>query len=347
MNLAASPQRQVALHATSGPSSWHAFGLAAGPWFLLFGGVGLAAKTLGDALWSEGVMAAFVAAGILTILLARWRDPSAQTRSLPLALLVGGLSGAGLGVVLLLSAMLCWFLTDVASGGRWGEGRLWLASLLIAQFLGVCGFLLFRRQPQRGWELTRRIVLGVLGLGLGVGVVLYAFYTGPRDLATYPPQADSPYRLPWPAGVAHLCSQSNRGVVSHRGSGEYSYDFAMPVGSDVCAARGGIVVQVEDQHDGNGLDLPNNRIVIQHDDRTFGVYAHLKQHGSHVRPGQRVVQGERLGASGNVGFSLSPHLHFHVQEGNRTLPVSFADVPGDGVPRMFHRYTSGNTVSGP
>jgi murein DD-endopeptidase MepM/ murein hydrolase activator NlpD len=72
------------------------------------------------------------------------------------------------------------------------------------------------------------------------------------------------------------------------------------------------------------------------------VYAHLRQGGSLVRTGQLVARGEPLGLSGNVGLSMLPHLHFHVQSRSHTLPVSFADVPGDGVPRMFRRYTSGN-----
>ncbi|MBI3823878.1 MAG: M23 family peptidase, partial [Planctomycetes bacterium] len=48
-----------------------------------------------------------------------------------------------------------------------------------------------------------------------------------------------------------LCGQSNRGVVSHRGFEQYAYDFTMPVGAEVCAARGGLIVNVIDHNDGN------------------------------------------------------------------------------------------------
>ena len=82
---------------------------------------------------------------------------------------------------------------------------------------------------------------------------------------------------------------------------------------------------------------------MAHEDGTVGVYAHLRQGGSLVRCGQTVARGEPLGFSGNVGHSMLPHLHFHVQSlVGRTIPCTFADVPADGAPRMFRRYTSGN-----
>lgn len=180
-------------------------------------------------------------------------------------------------------------------------------------------------------------------------VLLFAsccILTGPRDLARYPANATSPYKLPWPAGVKWLCVQSNRGIVSHRGWEEFAFDFLMPVGSDVCAARGGVVTGVNVSHDGHGLKAPNNFIAIAHGDGTSGWYLHLQKDGSLVRVGERVEQGQRIGKSGHVGRSLAPHLHFAVVgEGSRrvTLPVSFADVTEHaGVPRMWFHYTSGN-----
>jgi murein DD-endopeptidase MepM/ murein hydrolase activator NlpD len=57
-----------------------------------------------------------------------------------------------------------------------------------------------------------------------------------------------------------------------------------------------------------------------------------------------VRQGQPIAASGNVGLSMLPHVHFEVtDEEGRLLPVTFADVPTDaGIPRMFKRYVSGN-----
>ena len=45
----------------------------------------------------------------------------------------------------------------------------------------------------------------------------------------------------------------------------------------------------------------DNLIVIQHDDGTTLLYGHLTHDGAAVSVGERVVQGELLGHSGNTG----------------------------------------------
>jgi len=197
-------------------------------------------------------------------------------------------------------------------------------------------------RPPRRWR--RRLLWGTLSVFVHLAAA-YLFFTGPHDFARYPVRESSPYKLPWPAGQSWLCCQSNRGVVSHRGWQEFAFDFLMLEGSDVCAARGGVVAAIVVGHDGHGLDAPNNYIAIDHGDGTTGWYLHLQKGGSLVELRQRVAQGERIGRSGHVGRSLAPHLHFHVRETARrvTVPVSFADVDRhDGVPRMGFSYVSGN-----
>ena len=133
--------------------------------------------------------------------------------------------------------------------------------------------------------------------------------------------------------------------MSHRDWDEFAYDFVMPVGSDVSATRDGIVIHVTDYHNGNGSGKENNIIIIQHEDGTLGYYLHVKQHGSYVGEGDRIAQGQVIAASGNVGHSLMPHLHFSVVDPleDKTLPITFADVHADsGIPRMFKWYTSEN-----
>lgn len=170
----------------------------------------------------------------------------------------------------------------------------------------------------------------------GTGIALL---TGPENLDDYPKQAGSPYQLPWAAGVERICVQGNRGFVSHHGGGRFAWDFAMPVGSKVCAARAGTVVRSIDHHAERGNRKPNNLVAIKHSDGTVASYLHLRNGGSLVKVGQVVEQGEAIAESGNVGRSMMPHLHFHVREGQRTIPVSFVDVPSDkGVPRTGKRY---------
>jgi len=63
--------------------------------------------------------------------------------------------------------------------------------------------------------------------------------------ATHDPSAI--YRLPYPPERRWVVSQGNFGRFSHEaGSGdEYCVDWAMPSGSPVCAARGGIVIAIK------------------------------------------------------------------------------------------------------
>jgi murein DD-endopeptidase MepM/ murein hydrolase activator NlpD len=186
---------------------------------------------------------------------------------------------------------------------------------------------------------TSSVVASVAALG-AAAVVYAAVFTGPRDLAAYPEPEDSPYRLPFPDGRPHLCAQGNRGVFTHRGDLEYAYDFAMPVGSPVHAARAGEVIEVDVSHDGIG-NYRGNQIRIRHDDGSVAVYAHLQHRGSSVAQGDRVAQGQRIGSSGTTGRSVYPHLHFQVDRDGRSFAISFGDVPEDhGVPRAGSWYTA-------
>jgi hypothetical protein len=329
---------------TSAPVPSTPFGLTRSLWFLVFLAAGVAASLVADALFSDAAIVATFATCMLMIVALRLysRTTAGGGPSSPRGLGLTLVRGLGLGATVLFCAMASWFLGEVASGGRMAGVPLWAGRIFLAEFLGLIFFLLLRPRTARPWEICRRIAGTLVLAGMAIALILYLVFTGPANLAGYPVAASSHYRLPWPAGVTRLCIQSNRGIVSHRGREEYAYDFAMPVGSIFCAARAGIVVEVVDAWDGNGLQAPNNAILMLHEDDTVGVYAHLRQGGSLVRVGQRVARGEPLGLSGNVGLSMLPHLHFHVQSGYRTLPITFAELRGDGAPRMFRRYTSGN-----
>ena len=189
--------------------------------------------------------------------------------------------------------------------------------------------------------LVGKILAGALAAIAVTGGAVYGFATGPTQLDRYPAAATSPYHLPYPAGKTYLCVQSNRGVVSHRGWEQFAYDFAMPVGSDICAARAGEVIKVVTEHDGHGYRWPNNMVVVRHDDGTEASYLHIQKGGSRVAVGDKVAQGQVIAASGHVGNSMLPHLHLHVTDAEHksTLPIAFSDMGRDrGVPRMFMWY---------
>ena len=196
--------------------------------------------------------------------------------------------------------------------------------------------------------MAKRRLLSIAGsvvtLLLLVSALLFFSLTGPQELSQFPLPEESPYLLPWPEGIAYFCVQGIRGVVSHRGTSQFAYDFYMPVGSDICAARAGKVVKVVQHNDGNGYRWPNNLVIIDHGDGTHACYAHIKQDGAYVKAGDAVTQRQVIAASGNVGNSTMPHLHFHVREKEtgHTIPITFRDVKKDkGVPRMFKWYASG------
>lgn len=149
------------------------------------------------------------------------------------------------------------------------------------------------------------------------------------------------YRAPFPAAVSYAISQAFPKTVTHTTPDSlHAVDIAMPVGSNVLAARSGIVVEVASTNFRSSLQPGQagaraNLVRIMHDDGTFAIYAHLNWNSIRVRPGDRVARGQYIADSGNTGFSTGPHLHFVVLKNAGTrlesLPVRFAAAEGAGV----------------
>ncbi|WP_025742669.1 M23 family metallopeptidase [Aquimarina pacifica] len=125
---------------------------------------------------------------------------------------------------------------------------------------------------------------------------------------------DFKYYLPFPKGEDYWLSQGYNGAVSHQN--ENSLDFKMPIGTKVYAARGGVVVDVEQSYTKRCTTSEcakyNNYILVYHEDGTFAEYTHLKQNGAKVKVGANVKIGQLIGLSGDVGWATGPHLHFTV-----------------------------------
>ena len=158
----------------------------------------------------------------------------------------------------------------------------------------------------------------------------------PGDPAAVPQDVD--YVLPV-GGSDWRIDQGFGGGFSHsEPASRYAIDIAVDEGTPVLAARAGVVMQVEDEFEGAGLDLEKfgaraNHVRVLHEDGSMAVYAHLQPDSVQVRPGRRVAAGQRLGASGNTGYSTGPHLHFAVQvnAGMALESIPFVLVDGDGV----------------
>lgn len=150
---------------------------------------------------------------------------------------------------------------------------------------------------------------------------------------------ETAYRAPFAIAGSFPVSQAFPAAVTHTtADSRYAVDIAMPIGTDVHAARGGIVFDVSSQNFRGGTDQSRdgpaaNLVRILHDDGTWAEYAHLNWNTIRVRPGDAVARGEYIADSGNTGFSSGPHLHFAVLRnrglGAESLPVVFAG-PNDG-----------------
>ncbi len=148
---------------------------------------------------------------------------------------------------------------------------------------------------------------------------------------------DYTYELPFAAGTEQLVSQGYNGNFSHRGA--LSLDFDMAEGTEVYAARGGVVMIAEERHDRgcprSSCQEYTNEVVVLHDDGTFGEYVHLKKNGALVAVGDTVTAGQLIGKSGATGFANGPHLHFSVyrqlMDGRMYVPTAFR-VAGTQVP---------------
>ncbi|MBU0838105.1 MAG: peptidoglycan DD-metalloendopeptidase family protein, partial [Gammaproteobacteria bacterium] len=134
------------------------------------------------------------------------------------------------------------------------------------------------------------------------------------------------YPLPWRGGPFRLTQGAN-GQYSHfTPKGRYAVDIAMPEGTPIVSARGGMVVKIENEQSGRGNNPAGNFVRIMHDDGTMGVYLHLMKGSVAVREGQRVESGTRIARSGNTGNSTGPHLHFVVQ---RNVGLAIESIPFD------------------
>jgi MYXO-CTERM domain-containing protein len=141
--------------------------------------------------------------------------------------------------------------------------------------------------------------------------------------------------VPWRCGEAYACTQANGEQPSHTGLAQYAWDFGMPLGTDVLAARGGTVLAVEmDSRVGGCSDVyahDANYVLIDHHDGSAGLYLHLEGDSSSLQLGDRVATGDMIARVGQTGWTCGPHLHFQVQEicGSwwcQSLPATFDGV---------------------
>jgi len=161
------------------------------------------------------------------------------------------------------------------------------------------------------------------------------------------PAGEWPYRIPVdPVQGTRISQGPGAPLTSHdNGFSRYAVDIPVPIGTPVLAARAGTVIDTRLGSNQGGMEPTYageaNYVRVLHDDGTQALYWHLKQNGVLVRPGARVVEGQRLGLSGNTGYSTAPHLHFAVQV-TRVIGDHFEAV---SVPFVFKRSAAPGVVA--
>lgn len=94
------------------------------------------------------------------------------------------------------------------------------------------------------------------------------------------------------------------GLKGHNGIDYRTRFIDSPLGRRyVMAAADGFIEQTRADSGGYGT-----HIRIRHPDGSLTIYGHLSK--TYVSKDQEVKQGQRIGLSGNTGFSSGPHLHF-------------------------------------
>jgi murein DD-endopeptidase MepM/ murein hydrolase activator NlpD len=100
-------------------------------------------------------------------------------------------------------------------------------------------------------------------------------------------------------------------------------DFAVPTGTPVMAAGGGVIKQ-EGWSNGYG-----NFMLIDHQNGYATAYGHLSRFAPGTHTGGHVHQGQVVAYSGMTGMATGPHLHYEIRiNGNQVNPATVKVATG-------------------
>lgn len=103
---------------------------------------------------------------------------------------------------------------------------------------------------------------------------------------------------------------ASRNPQVYNGSGHNGVDFSARIGTPILAAESGEVVGTGNTDAACAGVSYGKWILIRHTNGLSTLYAHLSV--IQVVAGQKVMAGQKIGLSGNTGYSTGPHLHFTV-----------------------------------
>jgi len=131
----------------------------------------------------------------------------------------------------------------------------------------------------------------------------------PETTASLPKGGDVARDFRWPARGRVIQGFGGRG-------GNEGINIAVPEGTPVKAAEGGVVAYA-----GNELKGYGNLVLIRHDDGWVTAYANNSE--LLVKRGDKVSRGQTIAKSGQTGNVSSPQLHFELRKGSTPVdPMS-------------------------
>jgi hypothetical protein len=118
--------------------------------------------------------------------------------------------------------------------------------------------------------------------------------------------------------------------IKRRMIGHHGQDFGAAHGSGIRAALSGTVLFA------GVMGGYGNTVEIDHGNGVTTRYAHMSNIG--VSVGQKIKQGQLVGALGSTGMSTGPHLHFEVRENGEAINPNSVRGRAIGAPQESHRH---------
>jgi murein DD-endopeptidase MepM/ murein hydrolase activator NlpD len=122
-------------------------------------------------------------------------------------------------------------------------------------------------------------------------------------------------RLRWPVSGRIIAAFGPRSDGTHNDG----LNLAVPLGTDVHAAEGGLVAYA-----GNELKGYGNLVLLRHDNGWVTAYAHNDE--LLVKRGDKVRRGQVLARAGKTGQVDQPQVHFELRQGSKPVdPTPFLE----------------------
>ena len=122
-------------------------------------------------------------------------------------------------------------------------------------------------------------------------------------------------KLRWPAEGKIIYTFGGRPDGTHNDG----INLAVPLGTEVHAAEGGVVV-----YSGSELKGYGNLILLRHDNGWVTAYAHNDE--LEVKRGEKVQRGQVIAKAGKTGSVDQPQVHFELRQGSRPVdPIPYLE----------------------